>query len=78
MFLITSLVPLFLFSAVSISSFGVNSRKNTYQANHDKMEIVKAEVNGMLDKHFTTLHTIANQPAVRNFDLEELVLCIEK
>jgi len=26
----------------------------------------------MLDKHFTTLHTIAKQPAVRNFDLDEV------
>jgi len=72
MLLITSLVPLLTFSGVSTSSFGVSARKNTYQVNHDKLEIVKAEVRGMLDKHFTALHIIAKQPYVRNFDLEKV------
>jgi len=72
MLLTTSLVSLLTFSEVSTSSFGVNARKNTYQVNHDKLEIVKAEVKGMLDKHFTTLHIIANQPAIRDYDLEKV------
>jgi len=33
---------------------------------------VKAEISGTLDKHFTTLHIVANQPAVRDFDLERV------
>jgi len=36
------------------------------------LEIVKAEISGMLDKHFNTLKTIAQQPAVRNFELENV------
>jgi len=71
MLLVTSLIPLLIFSGVSISSFATNSKNNTYQINESKLEIVKAEISGMLDKHFTSLHTIANQPAVRNFDLEK-------
>lgn len=72
MLLITSFIPLLIFSAVSISSFVADSQKNTYQLNRDKLEIAKAEIEGMLDKHFTTLHTIAKQPAIRNFDLEKV------
>jgi len=40
-----------------------------YELNEDKLEIVKAEIDGMLEKNFDVLHTIANQPAIRNFDL---------
>lgn len=69
MLLATSLIPILIYSAVSISLFVSFSHKNTYQLNQDKLEIVKSEINGMLDKHFNTLHTIANQPAIRNFDL---------
>jgi len=69
MLLATSLIPIIIFSVVSISLFVSLSQKNTYQLNQDKMEIVKSEISGMLDKHFTTLRTIARQPAVRNFDL---------
>ena len=72
MLLITSLIPLLVFSAVSVSSFVSNSSQSTYQLSQDKLEIVKAEISGMLDKHFNTLHTIANQPVVRNFDLENI------
>ena len=69
MLLTTSLIPLLIFSAVSVSSFVVNSRKNIYQLNQDKLDIVKAEIDGMLEKNFNTLHMVANQPAIRNFDL---------
>jgi len=72
MLLLTNLISLLVFSAVSISSFGVKSRKSTYQENNDKLEIVKAEINGMLEKHFATLHIVANQPAIRNFELEKV------
>ena len=72
MLLIISLVPLLAFSGVSTSIFGKNARNSIYQVNHDKLEIVKAEVKGMLDKHFATLHIVAKQPAVRNYDLEQV------
>lgn len=72
MLLIISLVPLLAFSGVSTSIFGTNARNSIYQVNHDKLEIVKAEVKGMLDKHFATLHIVAKQPAVRNYDLEQV------
>jgi len=40
--------------------------------NPNKLEIVKSEIDGMLDKHFNTLHIIAKQDAVRNYDLEKV------
>lgn len=70
MLLTTSLIPLLIFSVVSVYSFVSNSRETTYQLSEDKLEIVKAEINGMLEKNFNTLHTIASQPAIRNFDLD--------
>ncbi|SHJ40750.1 cache domain-containing sensor histidine kinase, partial [Lutispora thermophila] len=70
MLLATSLIPLLVFSGVSVASFVSNSKKNTYQLSEIKLEFVKAEISGMLDKYFNTLHIIANQPAIRNFDLE--------
>jgi len=66
------LFSLIVFSGVSISSFSARTRKNIYESNEDKLQIVKAEISGMLDKHFTTLHIIANQPTVRNYDLENV------
>ena len=72
MLLVVSLIPLLIFSVVSISSFVSKSKQNSYQLSQDKLEIAKAEINGMLDKHFNTLHTIAKQPAVRDFDLEKV------
>jgi len=70
MLLITSLIPLLIFSSVSISSFGISARKNTYQLSQAKLEVVKSEIDGILEKHFNTLYTIANQPAIRDFDLD--------
>jgi len=72
MLLVTSLVPLIAFSSLSIISFVSKSKKDTYQLNEDKLDIVKSEIQGILDKHFITLLTIANQPAVRNFELDEV------
>ncbi|MEL7659154.1 MAG: cache domain-containing protein, partial [Bacillota bacterium] len=69
MFLATSLIPLLIFSAVSIPSFISDSQQSTYQLSEDKIAIAEAEINGMLDKNFDTLHMVANQPAIRNFDL---------
>lgn len=69
MLLTTSLIPLLIFSAVSVSTFISNSKQTTYQLSQDKLEIVKSEINGMLEKNFNTLHILANQPAIRNFDL---------
>ncbi|HHY26703.1 MAG TPA: methyl-accepting chemotaxis protein, partial [Desulfitobacterium dehalogenans] len=69
MLLATSLIPLLIFSAVSIPSFISNSQQSSYQLSQDKIAIAKAEINGMLDKNFNTLHMVANQPAIRNFDL---------
>ena len=70
MLLSTSLIPLLIFSGVSGSAFVSTSRQSIYQLNKDKLEVAKAEINGMLEKNFNTLHIIANQPAVRNFDIE--------
>ena len=70
MLLATSLIPLLIFSVVSVYSFVSNSKQDTYQLNQDKLEIAKAEINGMLEKNFNTLHIIANQPAICNFDLD--------
>ncbi|AFM02248.1 methyl-accepting chemotaxis protein [Desulfitobacterium dehalogenans ATCC 51507] len=69
MLLATSLIPLLIFSAVSIPSFISSSQQSSYQLSQDKIAIAKAEINGMLDKNFNTLHMVANQPAIRNFDL---------
>jgi len=69
MLLTTSLIPLLIFSVVSVSYFVVSSQIGMYQLSEDKLEIVKAEIDGMLEKNFNTLHIIANQPAIRNFDL---------
>mgnify|MGYP000935939111 CR=1 FL=1 len=72
MLLTLSLIPLLIFSAVSVTSFVLKSKKDTYQLCHDKLEVAKAEIEGMLDKHFTTLQTLAKQPAIRNYDLAEV------
>lgn len=70
--IVTSLISIIVYSTVSISLFISDAQKNTYQINQEKLEIVKAEISGMLDKHFNTLKTIAQQPAVRNFELENV------
>lgn len=70
MLLATSLIPIIIFSAVSVSLFVSISQKNTYQLNQDKLEIAEAEINGMIEKDFNTLHMLAKQPAIYNFDLE--------
>ena len=70
MLLATSLIPLLIFSAISEYFFVSNSNQTIYQLNQDKLEIAKAEINGMLEKNFNTLHIIANQPAICNFDLD--------
>jgi len=72
MLLATSLISLLAFSALSIASFVSKSKNDTYQSNQDKLEIVKSEISNMLDKHFTTLRIIANQPAIRDYDLEKV------
>ncbi len=71
MLLITCLIPIIIFSAVSISQLFRFSQENTYQLSSDKLEIAKAEISGMLDKHFNTLQTIAQQPAIRSMDLQK-------
>jgi len=70
--LAVSLISILIYSAVSVSLFISSSKKNTCQVSEDKLEIAKAEISGMLDKHFTTLQTIAKQPDVRNFNLNEV------
>lgn len=71
MLLTTSLIPLIIFSIVSITSFVSKTQKDIYQRSEDKLEIVKAEIHGMLEKNFNTLHIIANQTAIRSFDLDQ-------
>lgn len=67
--LATSLIPLFIFSCVSISSFISRSNKDVYKINEDKLEIVKAEISGMIDENFKTLQILASQPSVRSMNL---------
>lgn len=69
MLLTLSLIPILIYSIVSISLFASISKKNTYQLNQEKLEIAKSKIDGMIDKNFNTLHMVANQPAIRNFDL---------
>jgi|GEM_PF-351587 len=78
MLLTTSLIPLIIFSAVAVSFFVYTSQKDTYQLNEEKLEIVKAEINGMIDKNFNTIHMVANQPAIRNFDLVQAKEILEE
>ena len=72
MLLVTGLIPIILTSSISIISFISKSRKDIYQVHESKLELVKSEIDGMLDKHFTTLHTIASQPAIRNFEYDKI------
>lgn len=74
----TSLVPLLIFSSASISSYISKSRNDTYQLNEDKLEIAKAEIKGMLEKNLNTLHIIASQPDIRNFDLDKAKTILEE
>lgn len=77
MLLIICLFPLLIFSVISIGSFIYKSHKETYQLNEEKLKIVEAEINGMLDKHFNTIQTIARQPAVYNFDYDNVKPVLE-
>ena len=72
MILTTSLIPLLIFSVVSGVSFILNSKQSAYQLSQAKLEIAKVEIDGMLEKYFAVMHTIANQSAVRNFDLDNV------
>ena len=69
MLLVTSLIPLLIFSVVSVLSFVSKSRNDIYKLNEDKLEIAKAEIDKMLEKNFNSLQIIAGQDAIRNFDL---------
>jgi len=72
MLLATGLIPLLIFSVVSIASFYSKSQQDTYQSNQDKLETAIAEINGLLDKQFTALQTVAQQSAVRSFELDKV------
>lgn len=69
MLLATSIIPLLVFSAISIPSFISDSQQSTYQLSHDKIAIAESKIQGMLKNNFTTLHMVTSQPAIRNFDL---------
>ncbi|MHB8074059.1 methyl-accepting chemotaxis protein [Desulfosporosinus fructosivorans] len=69
MLLATSLIPLLVFSAISIPSFISASQQSTYQLSQDKIAIAEAKIKGMLKNNFTTLHMVTGQPAIQNFDL---------
>ncbi|MEA4902157.1 methyl-accepting chemotaxis protein [Desulfitobacterium sp.] len=69
MLLITSLIPLLIFSAITIPSYFSVAQQNTYRLSQDKIIIAESQIKGMLDNNFTTLHMVAKQPAIRNFDL---------
>jgi len=71
MLLTTSLIPLLIFSIISLSFFISNSKADTYKINQEKLEIAKYEINGMLDKNINNLNILANQPAIRKFELDD-------
>jgi hypothetical protein len=45
-FLVISLIPLLIFSAVSISSFFLKLQDDTYKLNEGKLEIAEAKLTG--------------------------------
>lgn len=69
--LVTSLIPLIVFTSVTTGAFILKSQKDISRVNEDKLEIVKSKIDGILDKHFTTLHTIAYQTDVHNFEIKK-------
>lgn len=77
MLLTTSLIPLLIFSVVSVSFFTSISKEDTNQLSQEKLEIAKAEINAMIEKNYNTLHMVASQSAVRNFDLVQAKKVLE-
>lgn len=77
-FLVISLIPLLIFSAVSISSFFLKLQDDTYKLNEGKLEIAEAKINWLLEENFNTLKTIAAQPSVRNFDVTNVKKSLKK
>lgn len=77
-FLVISLIPLLIFSAVSISSFFLKLQDDTYKLNEGKLEIAEAKINWLLEENFNTLKNIAAQPSVRNFDVTNVKKSLKK
>lgn len=68
---VTSIVPLLVFSAISVSSFISDAQQNAYQLSQDKAITAEAQIQGMLKNDFTTLRMVATSTSVRTFNLAE-------
>lgn len=77
-FLAVSLIPLMVFSAVSVTAFITKSGKDTYQLNESKLKIAEAEINWLIEESFNLLNTISSQPSVRNFDVTNIKKILRK
>lgn len=67
----TSLIPLLLFSATSISSFNSNAQKTSHQIAHDKARIAQVQIDDLIKNDFTTLKLIAQQSDIRSLNIEK-------
>ncbi|HEY8361992.1 MAG TPA: hypothetical protein VIK77_03805 [Tissierellaceae bacterium] len=67
---LVSLIPLVIFSTVTVSTFISKSIKDTYEMNNNKLEMAESEINKILEKNLNTLYTLASQPAIKNFEYD--------
>ena len=72
-----SLIPLLIYALGSITSFVTKSSTDMYLQNEDKLEIVKSEINGMIEKNLNILHIIADQPDIRDFNIDNAKKILE-
>ncbi|WP_407308189.1 methyl-accepting chemotaxis protein [Desulfosporosinus sp. SB140] len=67
----TSLIPLLLFSAISIISFNSNTRKASYQIAHDKASTAQVQIDDLIKNDFTTLKLMSQQTDIRSLNIEK-------
>ena len=72
-----SLIPLLIYALGSITSFVTKSSTDMYLQNEDKLEIVKSEINGMIEKNLNILHIVADQPDIRDFNIDNAKKILE-
>lgn len=72
-----SLIPLLIYALGSITSFVTKSSNDMYLQNEDKLEIVKSEINGMIEKNLNILHIVADQPDIRDFNIDNAKKILE-
>ncbi|MBP2634742.1 MAG: mcpB 4 [Firmicutes bacterium] len=67
--LITSCVPLVIISFVSMYFFDNNVKNSYHDLSRTKLEQLQFEMQGLTNKHLDLLKMLANNPAIRNFDV---------